>query len=67
MRLELTPSEQAFLVDILEERYRELLLEVRHAHHHREFRTLLREKQAVLESIIDKVRVAELAVQTGGR
>ncbi len=55
MVLELTPAEHELLMQILEERERELLLEIRHAHHHREFRDLLRQKQELLDHMIEKL------------
>ena len=61
MRVEFTPAEHELLAQILEERYRELTLEIRHARHHQQFRTALREKEKLLESIIEKVGHIALA------
>jgi hypothetical protein len=59
MRIELTPAEHELLAQILEERLRELMLEIRHAHHHHEFRAALREREKLLEGIIGKLGVVE--------
>ena len=55
MRIELTPAEHELLVQILEERYRELILEISHARHHREFQSALKAKEQLLEGIIGKL------------
>jgi hypothetical protein len=62
MKMELNPAEQELLLEIVESRYRELLLEVRHAHHHRDFREELRKKQTMLESVIEKLRSEQPAL-----
>jgi hypothetical protein len=61
MRIELTTAEHELLAQILEERFRELMLEIRHAHHHREFRDALRQREKLLEGIIEKLGVLEKA------
>jgi hypothetical protein len=59
MRVELTPAEHELLAEILEERYRELMLEIRHAHHHHDFRAALREREKLLEGMIEKLGTVE--------
>ncbi len=54
METAFTPSEQALLVTILTERQRELLLEISRADLH-EFRRELREREALLESLLRKL------------
>jgi hypothetical protein len=49
-----TPQEQALLVTILEERQRELLLEISRAELHH-FRHELQEREALLESLLRKL------------
>lgn len=55
MKLELNLDEQELLLEIIENRYRELLMEVRRSQHHREFREILRKKQTMLEGVIERL------------
>lgn len=55
MELTLTSREREFLAQILEERQRELLLEIARSDSH-QFRAGLRNSEELLESIIGKVR-----------
>lgn len=54
MQIELTQSEHAFLVSILEERQREMLRQISRAGHH-SFREPLRESEVMLESLLRKL------------
>ncbi len=63
MQLHLTPEEHELLVIILQERYRELMKEIRHAHHHHSFRDTLREREKLLESVMQKLGVSETALR----
>jgi hypothetical protein len=62
MRFELTLAQHEVLTQILEESYRELMLEIRHARHHHQFREALREREKIVEGIIDQLgRVEKVA------
>jgi hypothetical protein len=54
MGVELTQTEHAFLVTLLQERQRELLLEIARADHH-EFRRRLQQREKVLETLLGKL------------
>jgi len=54
MKIELTQAEHALLITFLQERQRELLHEISKADAHH-FRTGLREKEALLESMLRKL------------
>ena len=58
MELQLTPVEQELLTEILEQRQIALLKEIDHTDH-RKFKVLLLEKEKLLESMLDKVRMKE--------
>jgi len=58
MQVQFTPSEHTLLVQILEEHYRELLKEIGHTDTH-SFKAMLREKETVLESILEKLGALE--------
>lgn len=60
MELTLTSREREFLVQILEERQRELLLEIARTDSH-QFRSGLKGSEELLESIISKVRRGQSA------
>jgi hypothetical protein len=62
MELQLTVEEQEFLRDVLEHYQRELLLEISHAAHH-DFKTALREREGLLEALLDKVRFFQVSVK----
>lgn len=55
MELTLTTEEQQLLLDILEQRQRELLKEISHTDHH-EFKQSLRKNEKLLESILSHLR-----------
>jgi hypothetical protein len=55
MELILTTEEQQLLLDILEQRHRELLKEISHTDH-REFKQTLRKNEKLLESILSHLR-----------
>jgi hypothetical protein len=57
MELTLTTEEQQLLLDILEQRQRELLKEISHTDHH-EFKQSLRKNEKLLESILSHLRRA---------
>jgi hypothetical protein len=54
MELRLTPEEHELLTEVLEERRRELLHEISRTDHHA-FRIILRKKQKLMESVLDKL------------
>jgi len=54
MNLELTESEHALLVTLLQERQRELLHEIAKADLH-DFRRSLREREGLLETLLSKL------------
>ena len=62
MELQLTVEEQELLTEILEHYQRELLLEISHADHH-DFKASLREREGMLESLLDKLRLVQLSVK----
>jgi len=55
MELILTTEEQQLLLDILEQRHRELLKEISRRDHH-EFKQSLRKSEKLLESILSHLR-----------
>lgn len=58
--LRLTAEEADFLTHILEERHKELLSEIHHAHHH-DFKVVLRDREKLLESLLEKLSTVALA------
>jgi hypothetical protein len=58
MELLLTSEEGKFLIEVLEERHRELLREISRTKHHG-FKATLKNNERLLESILNKVRSAE--------
>jgi hypothetical protein len=56
MELILTSEEQELLLDILEQRYRELQKEIAHTDH-REFKAALRRNERLIELILNHLRV----------
>ncbi len=61
MQLTLTPEEEELLLCIVEQNHREILKEIWHTHHG-EFKSDLRRKERLLESILN--RLQEPATQT---
>lgn len=55
MDLELNADERALILEILLERQRQLLVEISRSRHH-QFREILRKKEAILESVLEKMR-----------
>ena len=55
MELKLSSEEQQLLLDILEQRHRELLKEISHTAH-RDFRQGLRKNEQLLESMMSRLR-----------
>lgn len=55
MELTLSYEERELLIELLEERHRQLLREISHTHHH-EFRVTLKKHEQVLEGVIGKLR-----------
>jgi hypothetical protein len=60
MQILLSVEEQELLLQILEQRHRDLQKEITHTHH-REFKQTLRRNEAFIESILDKLRTSALA------
>jgi hypothetical protein len=58
MELVLNSEEGKFLVEVLEERHRELLREIARTSHH-EFKLILKNNEKLLESILNKLRTME--------
>lgn len=59
MELILTTEEQELLLNILEQRHRELQTEISHTDH-REFKGLLRRQETLLESMLSRLRMASV-------
>ena len=55
MDLELNADERALILEVLLERQRQLLVEISRSHNH-QFREILRKKEAILESVLEKMR-----------
>ncbi len=60
MELQLTLPEQEFLVDVLRQHQRELMLEISHSDH-LEFKLRLRARAELLEGLLDKVGASRLS------
>lgn len=60
MELMLTKEEQELLKQILEERHHELRKEIFKTDHH-QFKQVLKEKERLMESLMEKLGVRELA------
>ncbi len=58
MDLHITAQEQELLADVLRHCQRELLLEISHASH-QEFKAGLRQREGLLEELLDKLAPAE--------
>jgi hypothetical protein len=59
MEVTITPEEMELLLEILEEHHRELLREIARTSHH-EFKLVLRKKEKLLESVLLRLRAAQL-------
>ncbi len=55
MELRLTDKEHELLLQLLQEQHKHLLREIAKADHH-EFKTALRQRCAVLEGVLEKLR-----------
>lgn len=64
MDLKLTTQEEELVRETLEERYRELLMEIARADH-REYRLDLRQREQILKSVLDKLSGATAARKAG--
>ncbi len=60
MDIHLNDREREFLVDLLEERHLALQREIRHTDH-REYKQLLHDRLELLEKLLDRVSVMEMA------
>lgn len=60
MEITLTTEEQELLKEILEERHRELRKEIFKTDHHH-FKEVLKAKEKVMESLLEKLGARELA------
>lgn len=56
MKIDLTTAEVRFLVEILEEHRRQLQVEIVHTDH-KEFKLRLREKEKLLDELLNKLEV----------
>ena len=59
MEVTITPEEMELLIEILEERHRDLLREISRTSHH-EFKLVLRKKEKLLELVLLRLRAAQL-------
>lgn len=62
MELHLDPQEQRFLIEVLEERYRELLWELARTDK-AACKAELRRRVALMEKVLEKANVVELTVK----
>jgi hypothetical protein len=58
MELTLNSDERELLMEVLEAHHHELLREISRAKHH-EFKSALKNKERLLETVINKVKVAQ--------
>ena len=58
MELMLSSAERELLMEVLEERHRGLLQEISRARHH-EFKSALKNKEKLLESMVNKLKVTQ--------
>lgn len=59
MELILTEEERELLLTIMEQRYRVIQIEIAHTDHH-DFKALLRRREDLLESILNRLQTASL-------
>jgi hypothetical protein len=62
MELTLTVEERELVLEILNHRHRELLREISHTDHH-EFKLALRKREKLLESVVNRLRVMQPALE----
>jgi hypothetical protein len=60
MELPLTVDEQQLIADVLRRYQRELTVEISHTDHH-EFKVRLRERERLLEGLLEKLGVSQFA------
>jgi len=60
VELILSTHEQELLKEVLEEHHRELLLEISRTDHH-DFKRMLKDKEQVVESLLERLGTRELA------
>lgn len=58
MELTLTSAEREFLLEILEEHHRELFREIAGTDH-RDFKSVLKNKEKLLESVVNKLEMVQ--------
>lgn len=58
MELIFSSEEARFLMEVLEERHRQLVRELSHTNH-RDFKLILKSNEKLLESILEKLRTVE--------
>ena len=58
MELTLTSAERELLMEVLEEHHRELLREISRARHH-EFKSALKHKEKLLETMINRLKMSQ--------
>jgi hypothetical protein len=59
MEVTITPEEGELLIELLEQRQRELLREISRTSHH-EFKLVLRKNEKLLEAVLLRLRAAQL-------
>jgi hypothetical protein len=59
MEVTINPEEMELLIELLEERQRELLREIARTSHH-EFKRALRQREKLLESVLLRLKAATL-------
>jgi len=59
MELILTEEERELLLTMIEQRYRAIQIEISHTDHH-EFKALLRQREDLLESMLNRLQRAPL-------
>ena len=62
MQIELTTTEQQFLLELLEHKFQELQREIHRTDHH-EYKALLKRKEALCEALIGKTSVRAFAAK----
>ncbi|HXX26978.1 MAG TPA: hypothetical protein VEI99_00870 [Terriglobales bacterium] len=65
MELMLTSDERELLLEVLEEHHRQLIREIARARHH-EFKSALKSKERMIESVVNKLKGAH-PVELSGR
>lgn len=55
MQIELNDSEVGLVRELLEEQIKTVRVEIHHSKHHHEFKDFLKEKETLLESLLQKI------------